>query len=185
MNLCCGGYCAWNGSRTSSIQYWCESTQETHTLETLEYIQPQLKYSGLQCHDMNHLEISKRKSHQCCLHFRRSLKTKEFLLTHIQLHLPRRSIPKGFSSLESSFTLSLNPCELMVATRSTNRQMLSLTHILQKNHGCKRKCFVTKSFLYIFALYNSRLFRFLSLNSMCCFYVILQQDIMPILIIIK
>ena len=77
----------------------------------------------------------------------------------------------------------LNPCELMAATRSSNRQMLSLTPMLWKNHSCKRKCFVAKSFLYLFALYDSRLFRFLSVTSICCFYVILQQDIMLILII--
>ena len=129
MNLRCGCYHAWSGSLTGSIQLWGESTQVTDTLEILDGIEP-VKYNSLLCLDMYHLEVSKRKSDHFCLHFRRSLKTKEFLLTQIHWDLPRRSIPKCFSSLESSFTLSLNPWELMVATRRTNRQMLSLTPML-------------------------------------------------------
>lgn len=52
---------------------------------------------------------------------------------------PRRYILKGFSSLELSFFLRLNPCEVMVATRSSNRQMLSLTPMLWKIKLMKTK----------------------------------------------
>ena len=56
----------------------------------------------------------------------------------------------------------------MVATRSSNRQMLSLTPMLWEYYGCKRKCFVTESFLYLFAMRNSGLFSFLSLQCVVC-----------------
>ena len=80
MNLCFGGYYAWSGSRTSSIFHQDSSLQSYHTNNIHLYIQMRLEYNSLQHPHSNHLDVSKIKSDQSCLHFRRSLKANTHLL---------------------------------------------------------------------------------------------------------